>query len=67
MVIEMRDIQEVRLVRMCTDTHTYTIFKLSCGSNVIGIIGHFVQDTLYIISFDPSSNSAGESYSLVID
>lgn len=41
---------------------------MSCDDSVIASTGHLsVQDTLYVISFDPVSNSTGEFYSLVIE
>lgn len=41
---------------------------MSCDDSVIAITGHLsIQDTLYVISFDPFSNSTGEFYSLVIE
>lgn len=39
---------------------------MSCDDSVIASTGHLsVQDTLYVISFDP--DSTGEFYSLVIE
>lgn len=41
---------------------------MSCDDSVIASTGHLsVQDTLYVISFDPVSDSTGEFYSLVIE
>lgn len=41
---------------------------MSCDDSVIASTGHLsVQDTLYVISFDPVSNSTGEFYSLIIE